>query len=100
MRIVYRGNSRKYHRFGLKSDCGKVQSLTPSELKLLLALMGRPLVSNDLLIEIIWPDPDKMALTAKNVIKVHVLNLRRKLFGSGWGITARHGVGWSLTEAA
>lgn len=105
MRIVYRGKRglHEYNdepRFDLKSDDGKIIRLPPAEFKVLLAIMGRQLVTNDLLVEVLWPDPDKMALTATQVIRCHMLRLRKKLSGSKWSIINRRGIGWSLTEAA
>ena len=75
---------------------GKAKRLSPQQARLLLALMGRPLLARDMVSEVLWPDPDLMPNEWCNVIDMVFFRLRRKLVGSGWTIKTRTGQGWSL----
>ena len=90
-RISFKG------RVSIVDDNGFAR-ITPHELKILLALMGRPEVAKETLIEILYPDPDKEPDWADSRVKVAIWSLRKKLRQFGWTISSRYTYGWSLCE--
>ncbi len=82
--------------FELKRNDGNRVALTPAEGRLLIALMGRPVLAHDVATEILWPNPDEQADTWLNVLNVQIHRIRRKMEGSGWMIRNVWGKGWRL----
>lgn len=78
------------------SDGDRSERLEPQEQILLLALMGRPTCTKDLLSEILWPDPDFMPDHWVSLIRLRVHTLRRKINRFGWTISVRYYHGWTL----
>ena len=54
--------------------------------------------SLELLVEVVWPDPDDMPDLWYRSLMVRLHTLRRKLEALGWTITVRRGFGWRLEE--
>ena len=77
---------------------GRAVSLTPAELRLLTRLAGDPerAFSRDELMQTLWDT----STGASRACDTHVLNLRRKLDGSGVTIETVRGFGYRLHAAA
>ena len=65
----------------------------------MLALFGRREVLSNLLIEILWPDPDLQPLDTQCNINRHIFLLRWKLRSFGYTIINRHNFAWRLAPA-
>jgi|6_EtaG_2_1085325.scaffolds.fasta_scaffold07245_6 DNA-binding response OmpR family regulator len=72
--------------------------ITPMERLILLVAMGRPLVTRDALVEILWPNPDNQPDHWGGSINVRVMSLRRKLEKFGWTLLAWKGRGMWLEK--
>jgi two-component system phosphate regulon response regulator PhoB len=75
---------------------GHAQHLTPTEVKILIALMqagGRTLSKDELLHRAFTDD-----LTSRRAVDVHIAALRHKFAKCGWMITIVRGVGFRLLE--
>ena len=67
-----------------------------AQAKVLLTCMCRRVATKDLLIDVIWPDPDHMPLNAINVISVYITKIRNKIRPLGWDLFCVWGAGYSL----
>lgn len=81
--------------FYISCEKGRIR-LFPQEASLLFVLMFHKEASDELILEVLWPDPDLMPDTWANVIRVTLNNLRAKLQPHGWEIINRFGYGYSL----
>ena len=63
------------------------------------ALLARREVSLDLLVELLWPDPDNMPDLWYRSLAVCLHKLRGKLAPFGLVIAVRYSFGWRLEEA-
>ena len=72
--------------------------LTPYEGLIMTALLGRREVTVELLMEVLWPDPDLMPDRWYEILVVQLSKLRGKLRRCGWTIAVRHGFGWRLAQ--
>ena len=62
------------------------------------ALLAHREVRVDLLMEVLWPDPDRMPDLWYRSLAVCLYKLRRKLLPFGMTVAARYGFGWRLLE--
>ena len=74
------------------------QPLSHHEARLLLALMGNPLVTREIASEALWNDADEMPDSWYEVLNQVVLHLRLKLRLTEWRVVAEWGRGWHLRE--
>ena len=72
--------------------------LQPSEGLILMALLGNRIASTDLLVEVLWPNPDDMPDYWNESLVCQISKLRRKLKFFGGNIGAHYGFGWHLEE--
>lgn len=80
--------------------------LRPMEGKILLALLARPYVQREALVELLYPDPDDEPEASWRVIAVTLTALRKALAQIGWAIpnprswTSPHPNAWILRPLA
>lgn len=79
---------------------GAKRRVSPQCMMILFALMGRPLVSRDELIETLWPDPDKEPECAESVLSTLMSHTRQILAFTPWYIRNCNGRGWILERRA
>lgn len=72
--------------------------LMPAEGLIMLALLAHREVTMDLLMDVLWPDPDDMPDIWYRSTMVRMSWLRSKLLLFGWTIACRQGFGWRLEE--
>ena len=72
--------------------------LTPYEGLLMTTLLGHREVTVELLMEVLWPDPDLMPDYWYDCLRKHLSRLRKKVRPFGWDIKNRYGFGWHLEE--
>ena len=72
--------------------------LAPQEGLVMTALLSHREVTAELLMEVLWPDPDDMPDTWHDILKILLSRLRHNLRAFGWVIKNRHGFGWHLVE--
>lgn len=65
---------------------------------IMTALLAHREVTIELLMEVLWPDPDSMPDLWYGNLMVRMHHLRRKLEPFGWTIAVRHGFGWRLED--
>ena len=65
------------------------KQLSDSQTTVLLAIMGRPFVAVNELIEMCYPDPDHEPECAKACIRLFCWGLRKKLAPLGWTVETR-----------
>jgi DNA-binding response OmpR family regulator len=77
---------------------GEKLNLQPAERKILLAMMGRPLVTTQEFVEILWPHPDFQADHWYSCIHVRLNKIRKELerVNAHWKIINVFGRGWML----
>lgn len=85
------------NRLNLKYK-GEKLNLREAERKILLALMGRPLVTANDIVEILWPHPDDQPDYWYNSVTIRIFNIRKELkrLNSHWIIVGVFGRGWML----
>lgn len=66
--------------------------------KIMWLLMCKRLVTMDDLLDVLWPDPDKMPDESFNNVRVNMHWAKQALRGSGWKIVATWGQGYSLVR--
>ena len=78
---------------------GVKSRLPPQEIVMLWAVMARKAVSEDDIMEMLWPHPDNMPDNWGGVLGILRHRLNAKLKVGGWGIKKPYGKPFSLVRA-
>lgn len=88
---------RSVMRFFLIQD-GRKTKLFPQSAQLLYGVMCHPLLTWELGVELLWPNPDTMPEGFRSALTQVVGHLRHSMRGSGWAVEGVWGVGWRLVK--
>ena len=90
----YKNRSIRHHQLIPKD--GPPFTIPNTAGRLLVALMFSEVLTNDEIMEILWPHPDDMPDQWANVIRVEIARLRKFLKPDGIKIKVHFGLGYRL----
>lgn len=84
----------------IKSN-GTVINFTPTERFLVLIMMGRKMLPMPEAVDLLYPDPDDEPEIPENVIRVHMVRIRKKLkaVNSRYSVQTNYRWGYGLVDA-